>query len=74
MAPCLSTSMSSMLSAPAAIPATRQPTFMCAFTPVRLASLTCSPTRSARPQRSEPRRAKRFARSRFTNYSDRTGV
>jgi hypothetical protein len=32
--------MSSMLSAPAVIPATRQPAFRSAFTPVRLAILT----------------------------------
>ena len=52
IAPCRSTSMSSMLSAPAAIPATRQGTFRSGFTPVRLAIVTCSRTRPARPQRS----------------------
>ena len=35
IAPCRSTSMSSMLSAPAIIPAARQPTFTWAFTPHR---------------------------------------
>ena len=52
IAPCRSTSMSSMLSAPAAIPATRQPAFRPAFTPHFALILTCSPIRSVRPQRS----------------------
>src|ERR1039458_2405752 len=51
MAPCRSTSMSSMLSAPAAMPATRQGIFRPGFTPVRLVIWTCSRTRSARPHR-----------------------
>ena len=49
IAPCRSTSMSSMLSAPAAIPATRQPTFRCAFTPHGPPVLRCSLTRSDSP-------------------------
>ena len=39
--------MSSMLSAPAIIPATRQGTFTCAFTPHGRPIRTCSPARSA---------------------------
>jgi len=52
MAPCRSPSMSSMLSAPAAIPATRQSAFRSAFTPVRAAILTCWRTSADRPHRS----------------------
>ena len=51
IAPCRSTSVSSILSAPAVIPATRHPTFSPAFTPAGRPILTCSPARSARPQR-----------------------
>ena len=43
--------MSSMLSAPAIIPATRHETFRCAFTPQERAIRTCSATRSDRPAR-----------------------
>ena len=43
IAPCRSRSMSSMLSAPAIIPAARQPTFSGAFTPHRRPIRTCSP-------------------------------
>ena len=51
MAPCRRTSMSSMLSAPAAMPATRPGIFRCGFTPAGLVIVTCSPARSARPHR-----------------------
>ena len=44
--------MSSMLSAPAAIPATRHGTFRCAFTPHSPPGRTCSATRPASPARS----------------------
>ena len=43
--------MSSMLAAPAAMPATRQGIFRPGFTPAGLAIVTCSPARSARPHR-----------------------
>ena len=51
IAPCRSRSMSSMLSAPPTIPATRHGTFRCAFTPHRLAMATCSPASAASPAR-----------------------
>jgi hypothetical protein len=44
--------MSSMLSAPPIIPATRQGTFRCAFTPHRWPGRTHSPARPGRPARS----------------------
>jgi hypothetical protein len=44
--------MSSMLSAPAAIPATRHGTFRCALTPHSPPGQTCSATRPASPARS----------------------
>jgi hypothetical protein len=47
-----STSKSSIESARAAIPATRQPAFTSAFTPVFAASRTCRRTSAARPARS----------------------
>jgi hypothetical protein len=40
-----------MLSAPATIPATRQGTFSCGFTPHGPAVLTCSPGSAASPAR-----------------------
>ena len=49
IAPCRNTSMSSMLSAPAAIPATRHGTFTCAFTPHRRPGRTWPATRPAQP-------------------------
>jgi hypothetical protein len=52
IAPCRKTSMSSMLSAPAAIPATRQPTFTAAFAPHRSLTVRCSPVKANRPARS----------------------
>ena len=68
IAPCRSTSMSSTLSAPAAMPATRQGTFRFGFTPVRLAIVTCSrnpPGRSAPPAMTgtRPARDTRFGSS-----------
>jgi hypothetical protein len=54
IAPCRSTSMSSMLSAPAAIPATRQDSLSPAFTPHGPPTLTCSPASAARPARPGP--------------------
>ena len=50
-APCRSRPMSSMLSAPAIIPAARQGTFRCAFTPHRRPTRTCSAARSCKPAR-----------------------
>jgi len=44
--------MSSMLSAPAAMPATRHGTFRCAFTPHSPPGRTCSATSSPSPARS----------------------
>src|SRR5712671_4217594 len=52
IAPCRSRSMSSMLSAPAAIPATRHATFRSALTPHSPPGATWSATRSASPARS----------------------
>ena len=70
IAPCRSTSMSSMLSAPAAIPATRQPTFTSAFAPHASPIMTLPRTSAARPARSarpttgtRPARDTRFASS-----------
>ena len=51
IARCRSTSMSSMLSAPAAMPTTRHPIFRCAFTPQSPAGRTCSTTSSGSPAR-----------------------
>lgn len=51
IAPCRSMSMSSMLSAPAAIPATRQPAFRPAFALVGAAIARRLRTRSTRPAR-----------------------
>ena len=51
MAPCRSRSMSSIESAPAAIPATRHETFRSAFTPHPPPGRTCSATRSPSPAR-----------------------
>ena len=51
IAPCRSRSMSSIESAPAAIPATRHGTFSCALTPHSPPGRTCSATRSASPAR-----------------------
>jgi hypothetical protein len=50
-APWRSKSMSPMLSAPAIIPATRQPIFTGAFTPHGRLIRTCSSARSSRPAR-----------------------
>ena len=53
IAPCRSRSMSSMLSAPAIIPATRHGTFSCAFTPHRAINpdMLCDQAAQARPLR-----------------------
>ena len=65
IAPCRSTSMSSMLSAPAAIPATRQRHLQLRRSPRSgWRSVTCSPTRPARPQRSRQRHHRDQARPR----------
>ena len=55
IAPCRSRSMSSMLSAPAAMPATRHPTFRCALTPHGPPGGTCPrPARPGRPAAPAP--------------------
>jgi hypothetical protein len=51
IAPCRSRPMSSMLSAPAIIPATRHGIFRCAFTPHRSPIRACPATRSPRAAR-----------------------
>jgi len=73
IAPCRSRSMSSTLSAPAIMPATRQGTFRCGFTPHRSAMATCSPASAARPPRwasaitgTRPARDTRFGSSNDT--------
>jgi hypothetical protein len=62
--------MSSMLSPPAAVPATKQPTFTSAFTPDAAAIVTWRRTRPPKPARSarpitgtRPARDTRFASS-----------
>jgi hypothetical protein len=52
IAPCRSMSMSSIESAPAAIPATRQPTFRSAFAAPGPATVTCLLARAGKPARS----------------------
>ena len=51
IAPCRSTSMSAIESAPITIPATSADTFNGAFAPPALGKLRCAPTKAARPQR-----------------------
>ena len=52
MAPCRSRPISSIESAPAAMPATRQPTFVGAFTPHSPPGRTCSTSSSGSSHRS----------------------
>ena len=76
IAPCRSTSMSSIVSAPAAMPATRHGTFRCAFTPHSPPGRTCSATRSPQagalrrgPSPGPARRATRDSGHRTTRAS-----
>jgi len=77
MAPCRSSAMSSMLSAPATMPATSAVTFRPALAPLSVGTDTCSSARSASPfswaNSSTGIRPAEARRLRSSNTAARTG-